>query len=150
MPGSFHSIFLHIVFSTHERRPFLLSEQREAVHHYMAGILRKLGCDHVLVNGHVEHVHVVCTLPVSLAPMDLVGKLKCNSSKWMRESVESMEQFQWQSGYAAFSFSRRQLPAVCRYVRNQEEHHRVKTFEEEYREFLELAAIEYEEQYLFG
>lgn len=150
MPGSFHSIFLHIVFSTHERRPYLEREQQERVFDYMSATLRNLGCEFVLVNGHVEHVHVVCSLPVTLAPMDLVGKLKCNSSKWMRESLEGLEDFHWQSGYAAFSFSRRQLGSVQRYVRNQQHHHQKQTFEDEYREFLALAAIGYEEEYLFG
>lgn len=150
MPGSFHSIFLHIVFSTQERQPYLVSEQRERVFDYMSAILRNLGCEFVLVNGYVEHVHVVCSLPVTLAPMELVGKLKCNSSKWMREGVEGLEDFRWQSGYAAFSFSRRQLPSVCRYVGNQQHHHQTTTFEDEYREFLALAAVAYDEEYLFG
>jgi REP element-mobilizing transposase RayT len=150
MAGSYSSVYLHIVFSTQERRRFLVPERREAVFAYMAGILRNSGSQFVLVNGHVEHVHVVCTLPVTLALSDLVAQLKGSSSKWMRESVEGLEDFHWQSGYAAFSFSRRQLEGVRNYVHHQEDHHRTLSFEDEYREFLALAAIEFDEQYLFG
>jgi putative transposase len=150
MPGSFHSILLHVVFSTHKRQPLLIEAQRESIFAYMAGILRNLGCDFVLVNGHADHAHVVCSLPVTLSPQDLVRRLKSSSSKWLREEVEGMEDFQWQTGYAAFSFSNRQRNAVWRYVQNQEEHHRTRTFEEEYRKFLDMAAIEYDESHLFG
>jgi REP element-mobilizing transposase RayT len=150
MPGSYHSILVHIVFSTKDRQPWLTTEHREGIFAYMATILRDAGSDFALVNGHVEHAHVVCSLPVTLSPGDFVRKLKSCSSKWIRTNVEGLEDFRWQSGYAAFSFSRQQLPSVCRYVEHQQHHHQTKTFEDEYREFLALAAIEYDEQHLFG
>ena len=150
MAGSFSSVYLHIVFSTHRRQPYLVPEQREAIFAYMAGLLRNIGCQFALVNGVADHVHVVCTLPVSVAQAELVAKLKGNSSHWIRDSLKDMQDFRWQTGYAAFSFSRRQLPAVCRYVDRQEAHHRTRTFEDEYREFLKMAAIEFEERYVFG
>ncbi|MCW5966403.1 MAG: IS200/IS605 family transposase [Bryobacterales bacterium] len=150
MAGSFHSILLHIVFSTHQRRPFLIPGRRELVFAYIAGILRRLGCDFVVVNGHVEHVHVVCSLPANLSPQELVRRVKSSSSKWLHEEVEGLQDFQWQRGYAAFSFSRRQLSPVCRYVERQEDHHSTTSFEEEYRDFLKLAQIEFDDRYLLG
>lgn len=150
MPGSYQRVLLHIVFSTHQRTPSLTPERRNRIFPYMGGLLRELGCEFVMVNGFTDHAHVICSLPVSHSLMDLVGKLKANSSKWIRRAVPEMEDFHWQTGYAAFSFSRKQLDAVCRYVQRQEFHHQTRTFEEEYRELLDLAGVVYEEQHLFA
>lgn len=150
MAGSFSSLYVHLVFSTRNREPWLAPEHRKEIFAYMAANLHELGCEFVLVNGATDHVHVVCTLPVTLPLAELVAKLKGNSMEWIRDSRKDMERFHWQSGYAAFTFSRKQLDAVRRYVHHEEQHHRLKTFEEEYRELLQRAAIEYEEQHLFG
>jgi putative transposase len=150
MAGSFSSVYLHLVFSTRNREPLLAPEQQKPVFAYMAAILRKLGCEFVLVNGIADHVHVICTLPVTLPLADLVRNVKGGSSRWIRDSREGMTDFGWQSGYAVFSFSRKHLDAVRRYVSNQEAHHLRKTFDEEYRELLQMAAIEFDDRYLLG
>ena len=150
MAGSFSSLYVHLVFSTRNREPLLAPEHRGDLFDYMAGILRQLGCEFVLVNGVADHVHVVCTLPVSVTLAELVAKLKGNSSRWIRERREEMTAFRWQSGYAAFSFARKNLDAVRRYVDHQGAHHRQKTFAQEYRELLTMASVEFDDRYLLG
>ena len=150
MAGSFSRVYLHLVFSTRNREILLAPEQQKAVFAYIAAILRKLGCEFVLVNGVVDHVHVICTLPVTVPLADLVRNVKGSSSRWIRDSRAGMADFGWQSRYAVFSFSRKHLDAVRRYVSNQRQHHRCKSFDEEYRELLETAAIEIDDRYLLG
>jgi REP element-mobilizing transposase RayT len=150
MAGSFSSLYVHLVFSTRNREPLLAPAHRQDIFAYMAAILRESGCEFVLVNGVADHVHVVCTLPVSVTLAELVAKLKGNSSHWIRKCREDMTDFRWQSGYAAFSFARKNLDAVRRYVNHQETHHRHKTFDQEYRELLTMASIEFEDRYLLG
>lgn len=150
MATSFRSLYLHIVFSTKNREPVLLPPNRHRVFSYLTGILNHLDCNPVVVDGYSEHVHLAIGVPATVAPAVLVREAKAQSSRWAKEALSGFEDFAWQSGYAAFSFSRKDLDAVCRYVRNQHAHHQQQSFEDEYREFLDRAGIEFDERYLFG
>jgi putative transposase len=104
----------------------------------------------IQIGGTSDHVHVVASVPPTLAVSKAVQLLKGGSSKWIHETFPALSRFQWQDGYGAFSVSKSQLPEVMTYVADQREHHRVRTFQEELRGFLERHGIEYNEKYLWG
>jgi putative transposase len=104
-----------------------------------------------LKNGGIEdHVHIVVGLPPTMAPSKAVQLLKGGSSLWIHETFPELAEFAWQDGYGAFTVSKSQLPDLITYVINQREHHRMRTFQEEYRALLEKHGIEYDERYLWG
>jgi putative transposase len=147
MPQSLSKVIVHIIFSTKDREPWLDTEIRSRMHAYLATICRDLGGKAFRVGGAADHVHIVSTLPRTLCQADMVEALKKTSSKWIKGLAPKYLGFYWQRGYAAFSVSPSQLDAVLDYVETQEEHHRTRSFEEEYRDFLRKHAIEFDERY---
>lgn len=149
MSQSLSQVILHIIFSTKEREPWLDADVRPRVHAYLATISRDLGGHAFRIGGIADHVHVVTTLPRTVSQSELVEQLKKTSSKWMKTLARKFAGFYWQRGYAAFSVSKSQLEAVIDYVEHQETHHRQRTFQEEYREFLHKHAVEFDERYVW-
>jgi len=149
MPQSLTKLYAHLVFSTKERRPFLTPEIRPRVHGYLATVLRSMGCPYVVVGGVADHVHIVFDLGKTRAPVDLVEHVKRESSKFVKRLGTGHQRFYWQRGYGMFSVSPTHLADVESYVRNQEEHHRTKTFQTELREFLTRYGLPYDERYLW-
>ena len=137
MGHSFTNVNLHVIFSTKDRQPYLQKPIRGRVFQYLAGIVRGVGCESIALDGHVDHVHLVFRLHPSMNVAALVRNLKSHSTDWIRETVPGLSSFSWQEGYAAYSVSQSQLEAVVKYVRNQEEHHRFVTFQEEYDRFMQ-------------
>ncbi|HUP65374.1 MAG TPA: IS200/IS605 family transposase [Thermoanaerobaculia bacterium] len=140
--SSYNGIFLHVVFGTYDRRPFLTSEIRPRVHAYMGGILNNLQSDPICIGGVEDHVHFLTRPHTSISPADLVGKVKSNSSRWIRQQLPGLQNFNWQGGYASFSVSYSHLSSVRQYIERQEEHHRRVSFEDELRSLLEASGIE--------
>ena len=145
MPAFLH-VRLHLIWSTHNREPRLLSAWRGELHAYLHGI-----CEHVgaclLLGGSVEdHVHCYVGIPATVSVADLVGTLKSNSSRWIRERFDPA--FAWQTKYAAFSVSKSAEEQLFAYIRGQEKHHRRRSFREDRVEFLERHGMEYNPQYL--
>jgi putative transposase len=136
MPQSLSKVILHIIFSTKDREPWLESNLRPRVHSYLATICRDLGADLVRVGGVADHVHVVTNLPRTPSQAQLIEQIKKFSSKWLKTVDARYRGFFWQRGYGAFSVSPSQLEQLLRYVEAQREHHRTRTFQEEYRQFL--------------
>ena len=101
----------------------------------------------LIVGGMIDHVHALCQIPAKISPAEAVQKIKANSSRWLRGD-KGRRHFQWQESYGAFTVSPSQVDSVYRYIARQEEHHRRKTFAEEYREFLKRADIEFDEKHL--
>src|SRR5437879_5090434 len=133
MPQSHAQIYLHIVFSTKQHRPFLQNPAvREEAHKYLGGTCNKLGCPVLRVGGVADHVHILCRLGRTIAVADLVKELKRDSSKWLKGKGPGLESFQWQNGYGAFSVSPTHVEALRRYIANQEEHHRTVSFQDEF------------------
>jgi putative transposase len=132
--------YVHIVFSTRDRRHVIREPIREKLWDYMRGIGRNYNVDVKAIGGVEDHAHVVIALPPRLSLADAVRVVKANSSKWMSENGHW---FSWQDGYAAFSVSVSNLAAVCEYVRNQEEHHRKRTFDEELEALLKKHGFEH-------
>ena len=149
MAQSLSRIFLHIVFSTKDREPSINVDVRPRLHAYLATICRDLESEVPAVGGVADHVHVVTTLPRTISPAELVEKIKKTSSKWMKGVETRYRDFFWQRGYSAFSVSTSQLENVIKYVQEQEEHHRIKGFQEEYRELLRRHGVEFDERYVW-
>jgi putative transposase len=149
MAQSLSKVILHIVFSTKDREPWLDSPIRARMHAYLATICRDLGAEAFRVGGTVDHVHIVGTLPRTLSQAQMIEGIKKPSSKWIKGLEVRYRGFFWQRGYGAFSVSISQLEAVLEYVQRQNEHHRIHTFQEEYRELLGRHNIEFDERYVW-
>jgi len=115
----------------------------------MSGICNKLECPALQIGGIEDHVHIVCKLSRKIALMKLVEEVKSHSSKWMKTKGDQYQNFYWQNGYGAFSVNPKQIEVVIRYIKNQEEHHKKRPFQEEYRAFLDQYKMEYDERYMW-
>lgn len=150
MPQSLAQIYLHIVFSTKERRPLLQNSSiRDEMHHYLGGICNDVGCPILCVGGVADHVHLLCHFGRTMTVSDLIQELKRESSKWVKGKVESLRDFHWQNGYGAFSISPGHVESVRSYIANQEVHHREVTFQDEFRRLLAKYGLEYDERYVW-
>ena len=150
MANSYTSIFIHIIFSTHNREPLLQSAFRERLFAYMGGIAGENKIKAISIGGTMDHVHMLTLIPASMPIAKAVQLIKGGSSKWLHENIIPLKNFAWQEGYGAFSISASQLSEVISYIDGQEEHHRIKTFQEEYLSFLNKYNIEYDERYVWG
>jgi putative transposase len=149
MPQSLSCVYLHIVFSTKDRRPTIQPEARPRLHGYLATVARNLGCECYRVGGVADHVHLAIRLSRTITIAKLVEELKTSSSQAMKAELAEVRDFAWQHGYGAFSISPRDLDALIAYIENQEEHHRTRTFQEEYRILLNRYGIEFDERYVW-
>jgi REP element-mobilizing transposase RayT len=150
MANTFTSLHYHVIFSTKNREPGIGREIEERVWAYLGGIAREGGLKALLIGGIENHVHLLLGLPASTSLSKAVQLIKGGSSGWIKETFPGSHNFAWQDGFAGFTVSKSQIPEVEAYIRNQREHHRVKSFEEEYRAFLIKHEVKYDEQYLFG
>jgi len=150
MPQSLAKIYVHIVFSTKNRFPFLSTpELRNEMHAYLGGTLKELECPVLTVGGPADHIHILCVLSKNIAIAELVGAIKRSSSKWAKTKGPSLRKFAWQNGYGAFSVSQSHVERVRSYIQNQEEHHRRKTFEDEFRSLLKAYKVNYDERFVW-
>jgi len=149
MPQSLSKVILHIIFSTKDRQPWLDPGVRTRMHGYVATICRDQGADLVQVGGVADHVHILTTLPRTLSQAQLVEHIKKTSSKWIKTVAPRYHSFRWQRGYGAFSVSPSQLKSVLQYIDRQQQHHRTRIFQEEYRELLRKHGIDFDERYVW-
>ena len=149
MPQSLARIHVHLVFSTRQRRPWLTDAVRDPLHRYMAVVLADLGCPALLINSVEDHVHVLFDLGRTVAVSKAVETVKASSSKWIKTQDHSLARFAWQAGYGAFAVSESNVLAVRDYVSDQREHHRKRSFQDEYRSFLERHGIAFDERYVW-
>lgn len=150
MANTYSSLFYHIVFSTKHRHPFIGAEIENRVWAYIGGVARKHKMTALQIGGIEDHVHaLIIALPI-LSPSQIAQFLKGDSSKWIHAEFANLRDFAWQDGYGAFTVSKSKLPEVIRYIQNQRERHKVKSFEEEYLDLLRLHEVEYDERYLLG
>jgi len=148
MPSSFTSLTYHIVFSTKYRKPWLTDDVRADLYEYLRGIIAKKDGRLLEVGGTEDHIPLVTTCSPKVALSDFVRDVKANSSRWLRDE-KGRTDFQWQTGYGAFTVSHSQVEVVREYARNQQEHHRRLSFEDEFRAILERHGITFDERYLF-
>ena len=148
MPQSLAQIYLHVIFSTKARTPWLRSDaDRSRVHAYLAGVCKQQECPAIGIGGTEDHVHILCRLGRSLDVSTLVRELKRESSKWAKQELSGCRGFAWQNGYGAFSLSPAHLAAAEKYVARQMEHHRRETFQEEFRRICAKYDVELDERY---
>jgi REP element-mobilizing transposase RayT len=149
MPQSLAQIYLHLVFSTKERRPYIRDDAiRIEAHHYLGGTCNNLDCPILRVGGTEDHVHVLCRLGRTITVANLVKELKRESSQWLKTKPD-LEEFSWQNGYGAFSVSPSHVDALRAYIENQEGHHRKETFQDGFRRLLTKYQIEWDERYVW-
>ena len=149
MPQSLVKNYVHIVFSTKHRVPLISKEIEEELFSYLGGICKNLECNPIQIGGHKDHIHILCLLSKKIALMDLIEKVKTNSSKWIKTKGKEFENFYWQNGYGTFSVNPTEIEIVKNYILNQEEHHKKKTFQEEFLAFLKKYYVEYDERYVW-
>ena len=149
MPQSLSKVYVHITFSTKHRKNLIDKEIETALFEYLGGICRGLECNPVRIGGYKNHVHILCTLSRKIAQMKLLEELKKQSSKWIKKQGTQYVEFYWQDGYGIFSVNPKQVPAVVRYIENQEEHHTKTSYKEEVLYFLNRYGIDYNERYVW-
>jgi REP element-mobilizing transposase RayT len=149
MPQSLTRLYAHLIFSTKNRRPFLDEAIRPRIHGYLATVIRDLDSPRVVVGGTADHVHVLFDMGKMVAPVKFVEQVKRESSKFVKTLGAPYAEFYWQRGYGMFSVSPKDRDGAEKYVRHQEEHHRQRTFQDEYRTMLRQYGIDFEEQYVW-
>ncbi len=149
MAGTYSQLYIQVVFAVKGRENLIGSSWKDELHKYIAGIIEGKGQKSIIVNGMPDHIHAFIGLKPSMAISDLVRDMKNNSTNFINEKKFLKGKFSWQEGYGAFSYSRSHIEKVYQYILNQEEHHRKRTFREEYIELLKKFSISYEEKYLF-
>ena len=149
MSQSVAKVALHLVFSTKHRTPWLKSaELQDDLYAYMATILRdNVDSPAIIIGGVEDHVHILCLLSRKFAIMNLIEEAKTETSKWLKKQSPELSNFAWQGGYGAFSVSESNIPQVKKYIANQEQHHKTKTFQDEFRELCKRHGIELDERY---
>lgn len=149
MPQSLSNILVHLIWSTKERHPWLTPGIRETAHAFLAGVVRQMDCEAYRVGGVADHVHLAVRLSRTLSVADLVKEVKTASSKWLKEQGPEFNGFYWQQGYGAFSVGMSQKEILLHYINTQEEHHKTRTFQDEYRDLLRKYGIDYDERYVW-
>jgi putative transposase len=148
MSSTHLSLHFHVVFSTKDREPYFAPSIRPRIHEYMVGIVATAGGYAHAVGGIGDHVHVLMGLEATHSLAQVMQRLKSVSSRWIHDELR-MAGFKWQEGYGGFTVSPTNVPRVRKYVLNQEEHHRTKTFQEEYVQLLKRGMVKYDEKYLW-
>jgi putative transposase len=146
--STFTQILYHVVFGTKNRKPTLIGDDSTALYRYLWGILKNHKCHLYRVNGTSDHIHLLFSLHPTVPLAEIVKDLKTSSTRWIKGSPLLPRFEGWQDGYSAFTHNRADRERLVEYIKKQEEHHRTRTFEEEYRALLEEAEIEFEERYL--
>ena len=149
MPQSLANVILHLVFSTKDRAPVLAPAIRPNLHAYLATVVRNAGCECPRAGGTEDHVHLAIRLARTVAIADLVEEVKTASSKWLKTQTAALASFAWQRGYGVFSTGPADLAALLAHIEGQEEHHRTRTFQDEYRAFLRKYGIDFDERYVW-
>ena len=149
MPHSLAALHVHLIFSTKDRRPFLTEDVREALHGYLAGVLKEIECHPIIIKSMEDHIHLLFDLGRTVAISRVGEALKTGSSKWLKTRGPNLAHFAWQSGYAAFAVSESNVGAVRDYIRAQAELHRTRSFQDEFRAFLERHRLAYDEKYVW-
>lgn len=149
MPSSWTQNYYHAVFSTKGRAGLITPDLEARLHPFLGGIVRDLGDTSLAVNGMPDHVHLLARYPSDLSHSDMLRHVKARSSRWVHETFPEFASFRWQEGYGSFTVSRSMVDAVAHYIEGQKEHHRHRTFREEFIEMLRLHGVECSEGEVF-
>ncbi len=149
MGQSLSKVYLHITFSTKNHLRLIDKEINPRLMEYLGGVCRKLDCTPLQVGGTEDHVHILCLLSKKITQIKLLEEIKESSSKLIKTIAPNYRNFYWQDGYGIFSVNPSEVDVVVDYIKNQEEHHKKRTFKEEYLAFLKKYNIDYDEKYLW-
>jgi putative transposase len=148
-PGTFTQLYVQIVFAVKNRDAYLEPNIRKRIFQYMGGIINEMNHKTIIINGVSNHVHIFLGLNPAISISDTVHDIKRSSSLFINNEKLCRYKFAWQEGYGAFTYSHSQIPNVYKYIDAQEEHHKKRTFKEEYLQFLKKYEIQYDERYIF-
>lgn len=149
MANTYSQLYVHIVFAVKGRQNLISKSWKDEVYKYITGIITNKEQKLIAINGMPDHVHILMGMKPDKSLSDLVRDIKASSSKFINDKRWINGKFKWQTGFGAFSYSHSQLSNVIKYIENQEEHHKTKTFKEEYIEFLKLFNIDFKNEYVF-
>ena len=149
MANTYTQINIHAVFSVKGRENIITNHFRNRLHEYISGIINNTNNFSLAVNGYKDHVHVFFELNPALALSEVIRDIKANSSGWINKNRFVLGHFNWQEGYGAFSYSKSQRDEVINYIMTQEEHHRHRSFKEEYLNLLKKFEIPFKDHYVF-
>jgi REP element-mobilizing transposase RayT len=149
MAQSLAKNYIHLVFSTQDRRPFLTHATRPDLFAYITNLMKNMNCAVFQVGGVEDHIHVLFSLDKNIALSKFVNDLKTNSSKWLKTKSDNLIDFAWQRGYGAFSVSQSDLESVKEYIQNQVKHHEKMSFQDELRTLLKRYKVDFDEKYLW-
>ncbi len=149
MADTYTQLYIQLVFSVQGRKSLIPKQYKEDVHKYITGIVQNRRHKLIAINAMRDHIHIFVGLHPSQSISDLVNNIKTGSTKKIKEQSWSSKEFSWQNGYGAFSYSRSHIDNVVKYIDNQEQHHKKRTFRAEYLDFLKKFDIEYKDEYLF-
>jgi REP-associated tyrosine transposase len=150
MANTYSKIYVHIIFSVKGRENLIGKRHREELHKYITGIMTKRGQKLLAIFAMPDHVHQLVGIKPNISISDLARDIKAGSSKFITEKKWLQGKFRWQEGFGVFSYSRNELDRVIKYILNQEEHHKINTFKEEYVNLLDESDINYNDEYLFN
>ena len=148
MPQSFVQIYIHIVFHTKDNIMLIREDIENELYSYLGGILKNYKSIPLQIGGTSDHIHILCTLPKTMALADLAEEVKKSSSKWVKTKGIHYSNFYWQDGYGGFSVSNSVVDSVKKYIQNQKKHHEKVSFMDEYKNLLKAYGIPYEGRYL--
>jgi REP element-mobilizing transposase RayT len=148
MANTYTQIYIHIIIVVKSRQNLILDKWEDELHKYITGIIKNNNQKLIIINGYKYHIHLLVGIKPDIKISDLVRDVKANSSKWINQNNFVKGKFEWQSGYAAFSIGESQLSKTYNYIENQKNHHKSKSFNEEYISFLKAYKIEYDEKYI--
>lgn len=149
MATTYTQIHIQGIFAVQSRECIIQNNWRDELYKYITGVIKNNKHKPIVINGSPDHIHVLFGMRPSQSLADLMQDIKSNSSRWINEKRFLKGRFQWQEGFGAFSYGKSQLSDVIKYINNQEEHHKKRTFIEEYKELLRLFEVEYDEKYIF-
>lgn len=149
MPNTFSQIYIHVVFAVKGRGNLISSSHREELHKYITGVVQAKSQKLLAIFCMPDHCHLLIGMKPDMSVSDIVRDIKANASRFINEQDWMIGKFSWQEGFGAFSYAKSQQDDVVKYILSQEEHHKVRTFKEEYLEILKRFEVEYNEQYLF-
>lgn len=149
MPQSLSKVYVHITFSTKNREALIDDNIAPRLYDYLGGICKSLACHPIQIGGHKDHIHILCMLSRKITQALLLEEVKKRSSKWMKTIDAKYNNFYWQTGYGIFSVNPSEIALVVKYIQNQHLHHKKRSFQEEFKAFLDKYKVAYDERYLW-
>ena len=147
--NSYRQILYHIVFCTYNREEVIPYDQQEALYKYIWGIIKKRNCVLYRINGMENHIHILSDLHPTIALTDFIKEIKTASNLWMKETGNYPQFDSWAEGYCALTYTYRDKEMIVNYIKNQKEHHKKVSFEDEYKALLKEHGVEFDERYIF-